>query len=63
MTVTQGSQSQTSSPPKKRLCQDDKDDPLNEDDEEWCNKFNEVDSGASTQVEGSNSVRNIENND
>ena len=61
--MTQGSQSQTGSPPKKRLCPDGKDDPLNEDDDEWRDKFKEVDSGASTQVEGNDNVQNIENHD
>ena len=62
-TVTQGSQSQTGSPPKKKLCPEGKDDPLNEDDDEWCDKFKEADGGASAHVEGSDSVRNIENHD
>lgn len=68
--MTQNDQSQTGSPPKKRLCPEDKDDPVNEDDE-WCDKFNEVgggaptndDGGGSNHVEGNDSVRNIENHD
>ena len=61
--MTQGSQSQTGSPPKKRLCSDGKDDPLNEDDDKWCDKFKEVDSGVLTHIEGSDNVQNIENHD
>ena len=60
--MTQRSSSPTSSPLKKKQCPEDKDDPINEDDK-WCEKFKEVDGGASTQAEGIQSTTNIENND
>ena len=61
--MTQSSTSQSGSPPKKKLCPEDKDDPLNEDDDEWCKKIKDIDSGAPTHAEGIQSTKNIENND
>ena len=62
MTATQSSTSQTGSPPKKKICPEAKDDPLHEDNE-WCDKFNEVDGGAPAHAEGSDRTQNIENHD
>ena len=61
--MTQSSTSQLGSPSKKKLCPEDKDDPLHEDDDEWCEKFNIVDGGAPVHAEGSDRTQNIENCD
>ena len=63
-TATQNPTSLTSSPLKKKQCPGVKDDPLNEDDDDdWRNKFNEIDGGASTHLEGIDKKQNIENHE
>ena len=63
-TVTQNSTSPTDSPLKKKQCPEEKYDPLNEeDDDDWRNKFNDINGGVSTHVEGVDKTQNLENND